>query len=454
MTTTTLKVQLYDEIRRVTVDTSRIKLDDLEIKVRGMFPQLSDFVLQYKDEDGTNNDIVTDSDLSIAFTKALAKYPPLLRISVDAGRSKVLANPTNPVDEPLLETIDEIITAVSDDSEDGSSSSTVSSSSCSNCNNKIGWVYYKCINCIDTLLCESCESIGVHDCTHLLVKLRIPFESLPLKQQLVFTEYVLNQDHKLAANQKKKELRRMIRAKEKIQSKAERVKARKERIRRRFEVKKKLDEKAKRTTKKVVPKAKKTKKVVKKEGIPATVSEPVPQPLVEEIVNDLFVSPEAIPVPVPETVPEIVSAPVLFDSALFGVEEIEEPVIAEQTQKIEELVDIPQIEEVDDLVICETKEIDLPVEEKKDDQAWNFYDVVSGSIKDIGDTLSSTVSGVTTALTPSPEDHRIQGIAFRQKLDALESMGFTDRNRNILLLVKNLASLETTVDELVSSESS
>eukprot|EP01089_Gocevia_fonbrunei_P009171 TRINITY_DN2117_c0_g1_i2.p1 TRINITY_DN2117_c0_g1~~TRINITY_DN2117_c0_g1_i2.p1 ORF type:complete len:429 (-),score=124.29 TRINITY_DN2117_c0_g1_i2:63-1349(-) len=425
---TILKVQLRDEIRRVTIDGLTIQLEDLENKVRGMFPHLDDFLLQYTDADNTTCDIFNDDDLTLALMSANTKQPPILRLNIQEGssrsaiRQEAAALASSIMDEPAL----------LESSEEGASPSDLydvdaSSANCSFCNESIGWISFKCVNCMDILLCEDCESNAVHDCTHLLVKLRIPFETLPLKQQLIFTEHILNQEHRSIANQKRKELRKMIRTKEKVQTKADRVKARKERIRRRFEAKKKLDEKAKRSVKKSVGKSKKSKKNPKKEGVLATVDEPAPQPLVDEI-DDGFVT--------------------LVESPLPTVEEIEEPIVAEQPERLEEIAEVPSLEEAEVDPIVTEEELE---EEEEEEEAWGFYDMITG-LKGIGETLGSTVAGVLSSSEDSEEQHRIQGIAFRQKLEALETMGFTDKNKNILLLVKHLANLEATVDDLVASE--
>jgi hypothetical protein len=441
---TILKVQLYDEIRRVTIDSLTIGLEDLENKVRGMFPHLDEFLLQYKDADDNMCDILNDDDLTLALMSANTKQPPILRLSIQVGSSRFAIQESSTtlsssvMDEPaLLESSEEGVSAPSDLYDDANE---LNSSNCSLCNETIGWISFKCVNCMDLILCEECESKAVHDCTHLLVKLRIPFETLPLKQQLIFTEHILNQEQRSIANQKRKELRKMIRTKEKIQTKADRVKARKERIRRRFEAKKKLDEKAKRSAKKSSSKSKKSKKNTKKEGVPATVDEPAPQPLVDDI--DGFVN-------IGSTIESsffddiaYIEAPV--ESPLPTVEEIEEPVVAEQPERIEEIAEVPSLVENEPLIE------DAEAEEKQEEDVWGFYDMISG-LKGIGETLGSTVAGVLSS-SEDEEQHRIQGIAFRQKLEALESMGFADKNKNILLLVKHLANLEATVDDLVSSE--
>jgi len=213
---------------------------------------------------------------------------------------------------------------------------------------------------------------------------------------------------------KKVEILKSIKTKDletKMKNKEERIRARKDRIRRRIQAKKKLDEKAKRVTKKCSKKSKANKKSA---ALPVPVTaEPLSQPELEEVV---FQTPDS---EVEVTPVEVVV--VSFDD--FSVSEPEE-----------------QSNETD---VVDFVEVDEPQPESEE-KSWDLY-------RSFTDTVNSAVSGVTNALNPTAEDHRIQGIAFRQKLDALEGMGFTDKNRNILLLVKNLASLESTVSELVET---
>jgi len=96
-----------------------------------------------------------------------------------------------------------------------------------------------------------------------------------------------------------------------------------------------------------------------------------------------------------------------------------------------------------------TLSIDAPQLVAEQEQSWSVLDIMNSFYR------VTNTSGTARTAEAEPQinvnDYRIQGISFRQKLDELESMGFTDRNRNIVVLVKHLANLERAVEELVSS---
>ncbi|XP_048774182.2 next to BRCA1 gene 1 protein-like isoform X2 [Ostrea edulis] len=64
---------------------------------------------------------------------------------------------------------------------------------CDNCNKVIVGARYKCCNCVDYDLCEECENIsGVHDHTHVFIKLRRPIKFRqrgPLMKQILYKMY-------------------------------------------------------------------------------------------------------------------------------------------------------------------------------------------------------------------------------------------------------------------------
>jgi len=412
---TILKVQYKDEIRRITLDNGSLTLSNLTTKVHQMFPLLTDFVLQYRDDDGIIADILTDEELNRGVTSANSKFPPIFRVNVVEG---TLENPlpTNTSTTVVAEVSNESSSSEEEEKQETQNqeveqpavSDNATGTVCSHCQTDIGAAdfSFKCINCFDFLLCKDCESNAEHDTSHLMVKLRVPVQNLSLKQQLIFTRYVMDSEQKKLAAQQKLELLKCIKTKDletKIKNKEDRIRARKERIRRRIQAKKKLDEKAKRVcSKKCTKKGKNNKKLVAALPIPVT-AEPLAQPELEEVV---FEAPE-----LEEEITPVENILIFFDD-------------------VEDEAGQP-------------KEIDY-IGSKEQVESWDLY-------KSFTDTVTSAVSGVANALSPNAEDHRIQGIAFRQKLDALEGMGFTDRNRNIILLVKNLASLEATVGELLEA---
>lgn len=66
---------------------------------------------------------------------------------------------------------------------------------CDNCNKVIVGARYKCCNCVDYDLCEECENInGIHDHTHVFIKLRRPIKFRqrgPLMKQILYKPYRL-----------------------------------------------------------------------------------------------------------------------------------------------------------------------------------------------------------------------------------------------------------------------
>ncbi|XP_061189059.1 next to BRCA1 gene 1 protein-like isoform X2 [Saccostrea echinata] len=64
---------------------------------------------------------------------------------------------------------------------------------CDNCNKVVVGSRYKCCNCVDYDLCEECENVsGVHDPTHVFIKLRRPIrfrQKGPLMKQILYKAY-------------------------------------------------------------------------------------------------------------------------------------------------------------------------------------------------------------------------------------------------------------------------
>jgi len=403
---TILKVQYLEEIRRVTLDKHCISLSELENKVRYMFPQLYSFSLAFRDDDGNNIiDIKTEEDLLLGFAQANARQPPILRIivsTVDKAEVKIEDNAPS----ESAETEGEGTSTVSEDE-----SVIHSCSSCSETFDSIA-VRYKCINCLDVVLCESCESKSVHNPIHLLVKLRLPCNQLALKQQLIFTSHIEDSKEKAAAKSQRKDIRKAMRqerAKE-LKKKEERINARRDRLRR------------------GMIRQNRNKKEKKRRRLPEVL------PLVEPEETSSVVPPVVDPVPVEA------AAGVLAIEETAVSEPVSEPVVAEE-----------------DTVVEPPKEVDVPVESESDtvvpvvdtqfveeqEQSWSLSNLMSGF---------RLLPGAPREATPQVDvsDYRIQGISFVQKLEELENMGFTDKNRNILVLVKHLANLERAVEELVS----
>jgi len=288
---------------------------------------------------------------------------------------------------------------------------------------------YKCMNCLEVVLCELCESKCVHNPIHLLVKLRIPTDQLSLEQQLIFTSHIEDCKERAKAKAQKKEIRKAMRKEkiEEIKKKQERIKARKERIRRRALARKKMAE-----TKREKARAKKEKKQ-------SAVPEVVPLVGLESAVVNSLPSVEQ-PVEAAGVLTSIVDP--IPPEEVIASESVTETVIEDVKQQEPPKEDAPNQSEG-------TLSIDAPQLVAEQEQSWSVLDIMNSFYR------MTNTSGTARTAEAEPQinvnDYRIQGISFRQKLDELESMGFTDRNRNIVVLVKHLANLERAVEELVSS---
>ena len=163
---------------------------------------------------------------------------------------------------------------------------------------------------------------------------------------------------------------------------------------------------------------------------PAVTEETTPAlPSLVDQVNDL--SPqkavEDISIDMNQLIDELLETPKEND------EQTKEQVELSDDEHIEEEVDIEEedvIEQVDDVTNNEGN--------------WtSFMNLFAGSWR-------SNNNDNTLERRVNVNDYRIQGIAFQNKLDQLEAMGFTDRSRNMILLAKNLANLERTVEDLTA----
>lgn len=428
---TILKVQLNDEIRRITLDNTCFSLTDLESKVRLMFPQLVFFTMSFRDDDNNLIEIKTDEDLHLGCAQANARFPPIFRVLITETAEKSTSSSTQH-HTSQEQTESEEGAASTSTSEDESSIN----GACSDCSAKFSATAarFKCMNCLEVVLCESCESKCVHNPIHLLVKLRQPSSQLSLMQQLIFTSHIEDSKEKLIAKAQTKAIRRALREVDENsrKKKEERMKARKERMKRRAVSRcKKLEENREKREKLRLKKAA-AATVESAEDIPALVPvepftlntstpvnvvEPVrdasPQPLVEEVVKEQ-------------------------DSVAPVADEPESP----ETEVKEEFVDVETSEAVEE----------EKVEEESDEvetQPWNVLGLMN-SFKIITgrNNTAETASGSPTPVKVN--NYRIQGFSFAKKLEELEAMGFTDKSKNVVVLMKNLSNLERAVDELTS----
>jgi len=298
---------------------------------------------------------------------------------------------------------------------------------------------YKCINCLEVVLCESCEAKSVHNPIHLLVKLRQPISDLSLKQQLIFTSHIEDEKEKALAKAQNKAIRRAMReAKEASQKKKEeRLKARKERMKRRTIVRiKKLEENREKREK--LRLKKKGKKHSQSAASGASVDVIPLVPLQNAVLHIPSVEPTSI-----------ASSVGLLHAFVDPVEDPAPQEIVEEVTEFEEIVDLNNnVESNDqpkesDLSSVTVVDVEAPQFVEEQEQSWSVFNLMTGF-------------KVLTGLTPENQivnvnDYRIQGIAFSKKLEELEAMGFADRNKNIVVLMKHLSNLERAVEELISS---
>jgi len=470
MTTIILKVQLRDEIRRVSLNVAdKMEITELEAKVVHMFPQLQDFIMMMRNPSTEDlQPIFTNSQLETILSLVRAVRPPILRITVLEGQKRPEVDAAELVsgaepslsraevrvlsadeeeeveeegddegEEEIEEEEDEEIEEGEDatpatlsSSEDETEPANEPDSICSNCKSYIGEescfekARYKCINCVD-VLCDYCEENQLHDPSHLLVKLRVPVDQLPLKQQIVFVSHIEDPTLRNDARIKRKELRTALKAERRERRKQERLNAKKE---------KKL---ARRAERKQARLARKQKELDKKLAVAMIEA----QAQLEEFAIVAQTLAEAVECP-EEALPqaEVEDIPALVEAETS----LPEPTYEEMPQ----LVNGMEVEVLQEEIV---EEEEIPQEELEfDEEDWS---------EELTDGFEVVFPKEVTPLeiTGTPQvdlsAHRIAGLAFREKLDAMEKMGFGDRSKNIFLLVKHLASLEGAVAELVASRS-
>jgi len=432
---TILKVQYLDEIRRITLDKTCISVVELENKIRYMFPQISHFNMSFRDDDGNVVEIKNEEELLLGCAQANARLPPILRVMICSSEKE--ANVKNEDLSAPSETAETEEGTTSGSSEDETSIQGM----CSHCQSVFAdpVARYKCINCLEVVLCESCEAKSVHNPIHLLVKLRQPLGELSLKQQLIFTSHIEDGKERALAKAQNKAIRRAMReAKEASQKKKEeRLKARKERMKRRTIVRiKKLEENREKREK--LRLKKKGKKHAQSATSGVTVDVVPLVPLQNAILHIPSVEPTSI-----------ASSVGLLPAFVDPVEDPAPQEIVEEVAEFEEIVDLDSniVESFDKPNESEPISLEVDVEApqvlEEQEQSWSVFNLMNGFKVLTGLTQENQVINVN--------DYRIQGIAFSKKLEELEAMGFADRSRNIVVLMKHLSNLERAVEELIAS---
>jgi hypothetical protein len=399
-----LKAEFNGEIRRVGLSKDDdATVERLEAKLRTLFPQLGDSFLMTC----SGGDFHNDTDVAQAFVEAAGKKPPLVRISVDPtqARRQVVSAPADaeyvqipsPAEpEPAFE-------------ESWTSISQALGHKCRLCDVTLEGVHYKCLNCLDVEICSQCEEAQLHDPSHLFVKMRCHVDSLPLKRQLIFKSHIDNPNEREMAKEEKKKLREMkieIDNRKKEAREAERKKKAQEKLKR-LQARKEIvsNKKAKLTAaekkkKAAISKVKRAKKVMAVAPVVETVS--------DEVVCAGFVE-----VPKEESPQEKDFSFLRFISEFHLLKEApkqdeqEQKEEQEEEEKVEiELQEIREEQKEEVVVLPVEQEEEVKSEEKKES-------------------------------------------AFAKNLKVLEEMGFTDREKNIELLARNVGNLDETINQLL-----
>jgi len=422
-----------DEIRRVTLEKNCISLVELENKIRYMFPQLRHFNMSFRDDDGNVVEIKNEEELLLGCAQANARLPPILRVMICSSEKEVgVKNEDLSAPSETAETEEGTTSGSSEDE-------TSIQGMCSHCQAVFGdpAARYKCINCLEVVLCESCEAKSVHNPIHLLVKLRQPISELSLKQQLIFTSHIEDGKERALAKAQNKAIRRAMReAKEASQKKKEeRLKARKERMKRRTIVRiKKLEENREKREKLRLKKKGKKNAQSAASGVSVDVIPLVP------LQNAVLHIPSVEPT-------SIASSVGLLPALVDPVEDPAPQEIVEEVAEFEEIVDFNGgiLESADPLLeedAVSEVDVEAPLVVEEQEQSWSVFNLMNGFKHLTGLTQENQAINVN--------DYRIQGIAFSKKLEELEAMGFADRSRNIVVLMKHLSNLERAVEELIS----
>eukprot|EP01088_Endostelium_zonatum_P000840 TRINITY_DN11097_c0_g1_i1.p1 TRINITY_DN11097_c0_g1~~TRINITY_DN11097_c0_g1_i1.p1 ORF type:complete len:424 (-),score=110.52 TRINITY_DN11097_c0_g1_i1:117-1388(-) len=420
---TILKVQYNDEIRRVTIEDG-CTLTELASKVRYMFPQLRNFVMSYL-HSGEWIEIKSNEDLVSGVAIANLSVPPVFRININVSDEPVVTRVDLPqelefvspepekTESPIEETPAVNNTETNVVNAEVIPTPSISTPQCAYCTGSP--TAYRCINCFGFSICETCEASNLHDPTHLLVKISKSVEELPLKQQLIFTQHIEGptSDRTLAKNQSK-ELRRAIRDAS-LRRKEQRARKERSSQRRCWKSGKKPSSSSAAVVD-VLP-------LVNCETAVVAVA-----PVVEETIQ---IQEVLVPVAPVDPTPQEAVEDFCVDSYLPG--SLESATVNEVEPEVREVEIISN--EVEEDVDDEEQEEEVVEQDEEVEGGWNLMGLLGWTRGNQDRTVNVN-------------DYRIQGIAFQNKLDKLEAMGFTDRNRNMILLAKNLANLERTVEDL------
>jgi len=429
MSALVLKVAWNSELRRISVPKEYLNLAFLQQKIAGMF-SLPDKTFQLKYVDGDDYvALASNEDCSKAFNLALKQQPPILRVVVEEKL---------PEEAPAIEfPVPEV-------------TQSVSGFICSVCMSELSQVHYKCLNCINFELCEQCEETGQHHPHHLLVKLRVPISTYPVKQQLIFTAHIEDDEQKKIAKLQKQYLQE--------EDKQTKLKARElKKLEKEAEKFKRMQEKEEQKQQKLAEKeAKKHIKRNKNKQAALNLANASPDdslvwmdipsttPLNDSLFNpgQVLEEPQQSPSVEHEPVPETTT----ITQAIINEEPLASPEASSQTEDnaISELMS--EFQDVSPGVVVAPQEVEEPE---------STLNTVVATVVDEKQETEKEMELVVADSSPQQEEQQQQAASnlFKQNLARLEEMGFTDKDKNIKLLVENRGDLDATLDQLLHARS-
>jgi len=369
----------------------RVGLNQDEATVEKLEAKLRSIFPQLDDSfliTSSNKELDHDEAVVEAFSEASASKPHLLRVRILPIRSRTTV--------PLALEPEYIQIPSAIEPQIAPEPESVGRE-CQMCRVPLDGVHFKCLNCLDFEVCPQCEENQAHVAHHLFVKLRVPVDTLPLKTQLIFKRHLESPIERELARDEKKQLREMAR-KNRVQEKLRRSQMR-------LEKKNKLtpSEKKKATA---ISKVKRAKK------IPAVLIPIELQPTQSEKLT--AVEPTAVEPTVPQTV-EVTETKDEKEEEAFNMTHFisEFQVLKQETVSQEDVK--PDIE----------------------------LQVIQGA---------SEEQAEPKAETPEVEAAPEKETPFAKNLKILEDMGFTDREKNIELLVRHVGNLDETINQLLNPQ--
>jgi len=368
-------------------------------KIAAMFNLENEILLKYMDDEEMVT-LTSDEDCLTALNKAKKRQPPILRVVVEDSVTQ---------QEELIS------------SAPGSMELNCSDATCCICASALTTVHYKCLNCLNFELCEQCEEARAHDIHHLLVKLRTPISTFPIKQQLLFHDHVEDEAQRKSAKLQKQQLieedkraKLMAREYKKLQKEAEKLRKVQER-----EEKKRLKLVEKEEKKQANRNRKLAAKVQVETASPHDSLFWMDVPATTPLNDSLFTQPSAEPEPVPAPTSETA------EPTLSPADDILE--LLSDFQEVNASLQAPVESVASQEVELETVTKESPVQEEKEEVPQE-------------------------EMPPQPVEDK-NAHPFKQNLERLREMGFTNESKNVKLLVENRGDLEATVEQLLHARS-